>query len=236
MDPITIGLGAMAGMQAFGTGMQVKGQLDQAETAGRLADIDTATYNQNALYSEEQARFAQEQAGFAEEQAKIAEEQAGFARDEGRLLLGQGYEQGKEVRAAGTRLQSEARATVGAAGLKTDTGSPMLLAMESARLTEMDALTAEYEGTRGQYLAERQAVGAEREALASRRDAVGAQRGAVNFLRQGAESRRQGELVQFGKRIQKRNASMGAVGTVLGGVMNIAKPFIGGMGPSLAKG
>ncbi len=178
MDPMTIGMVAMAGLTAGGTAMQVKGQLDQADTYSRLADIDT----------------------------EVQYQQSSFAEEQGQQIAQEGFEQAKEIRSAGTRLQADQRATVGAAGLKADTGSPLLLAMESARATELDAITTEYEGQRGKVLSQRQSD----------------------------EFKRQAALTKYDKLLNKRAASQAAAGTVLGSVMKIAQPFVGGLGPSLA--
>ena len=43
--------------------------------------------------------------------------------------------------------------------------------------------------------------------------------------KQNVLAQRQGALIQYDKRLTKRNATMGAVGTLLGGAMNAAMPF-----------
>lgn len=159
---------AMLPMMAFGqmagTGLAIKGQLDQADTYSRLADIDT----QSVL---EQGRVAQQS----------------------------GYEQGKAIRTQGDQLLSEQRVAAGASGIRADTGSPLLVAAQTARNVELDALTSEYEGNKQNVLAGRQAA-----------------------------------LIQYDKRLTKRNATLGAIGTLLGGTMQAAAPFVAGSGPSMA--
>lgn len=145
----------MAVTQLAGTGLSIKGQLDQADTYSRLADIDT----QSVL-------------------------------EQGRLAQQEGFEQGKAIRTQGDQLLSEQVAAAGASGVRADTGSPLLVAAQTARNVELDALTSEYEGQKQNVLAQRQ-----------------------------------GALIQYDKRLTKRNATMGAVGTLLGGAMNAAMPF-----------
>lgn len=173
-DPITLGMVAMGGMSAVGTAMQVKGTIDQADTYSRLADIDTRVANQNADYALEQGDLSQQA----------------------------GYEQAKEIRREGGRLLSEQRAIVGGSGVKVDTGSPLLLAAETARNIELDALTTEYEGRASKVLARREA----------------------------SEYRRQGSLIQYDKTLKKRAATHQAVGQIFGGISQVAAPFIGGLG------
>ena len=169
---------AMAGLSAAGTAPDAAGQIGQADTYSRLADIDT----------------------------EVQQQQAAFAEEEGELIRAQSYEQAKEVRTAGHRQQAEQRAIVGGSGIKVDTGSPFLLAMESARNVELDALTTEYQGQQAKTIAARQA----------------------------GEARRQAALTQYDKRLQKRAASQQAAGTVLSGAMNILSKGVGGLGPSMA--
>jgi hypothetical protein len=159
-DPMTIGMAAMGGMQLLGTGMQVQGQLAQADTYSRLADIDTQAVN-----------------------------------EQGELALQAGFEQAKEIRKEGRYLLADQRVTAAAGGIKADTGSPLLLAAETARNIELDAMTSEYEGMKQRKLAERQAA-----------------------------------LIQYDKRLVKRNASQQAFGTILGGVTKAGSSFMGAAG------
>lgn len=155
-DPMTLG---MMGLMGVGTGLQVAGQLGQADTYSRLADIDTQAVNEQG------------------DLAKMA-----------------GFEQGKEIRKEGNQLLHDQTATVASGGLVANTGSALLVANETARNIELDALTSEYEGLKEKKLSDRQAA-----------------------------------MIQYDKRLTKRQASMKAVGTVLSGVMGGAKMFAGGM-------
>jgi hypothetical protein len=164
-DPLSIGMVAMGGMQLLGTGMQVAGQLHQADTYSRMADIDTQAVN-----------------------------------EEGDLAMQAGFEQGKQIRKEGRYLLAEQRATAAAGGIRADTGSPLLIAAETARNVELDALTSEYEGMKQRKLADRQAA-----------------------------------LIQYDKRLVKRNASQQAFGTILGGVMNAGSSFMQAGGMKLGR-
>ncbi len=146
-DPMTIG-------------MQVAGQLGQADTYSRLADIDTQATN-----------------------------------EQGDLAKQAGFEQGKAIRKEGTQLLHDQTATVASGGVVANTGSALLVANETARNVELDAITSEYEGMREKKLTDRQSA-----------------------------------MIQYDKRLTKRNASMQAVGTVLGSVMKGGAMFMGGAG------
>lgn len=159
-DPLTAGMMAMGGLGMLGTGLQVQGQLGQADTYSRLADIDTQAVN-----------------------------------EQGDLAKQLGFEQAKDIRKQGSLLLHEQTATVGASGLVAGTGSALLVANETARNVELDALTSEYEGMREKKLADRQAA-----------------------------------LIQYDKRLTKRNASMQAFGTVLGGLTQAGSSALGAMG------
>ena len=195
-DPFTIGMAAMGGMSAMGTALQVKGTIEQADTYSRLADIDSQVATQNADYAVE-----------------ASERDAFYAEEQGQLNQLAGYEQAKELRREGGRLLSEQRAIIGGSGVKVDTGSPMLLAAETARNIELDALTSEYEGRLSKTYATR---------------AAGESR--IQGQREAAEYRRQGALIQYDKTLKKRAATHQAVGQIFGGISNVAAPFIGGMG------
>ena len=157
-DPMTMGMVAMGGLGMVGTAMQVQGQLGQADTYSRLADIDTQAVN-----------------------------------EQGDLAKQLGFEQAKDIRKQGSILLHDQTATVGASGLVAGTGSALLVANETARNVELDALTSEYEGLREKKLADRQAA-----------------------------------LIQYDKRLTKRNATMQAVGTVLGGLTQAGATAMGG--------
>lgn len=159
-DPLSIGMATMGGLSMMGTGLQVAGQLGQADTYSRLADIDTQAVN-----------------------------------EQGDLAKQLGFEQAKEIRRQGTQLLHEQTATVGSSGLVAGTGSALLVANETARNIELDALTSEYEGLREKKLTDRQAA-----------------------------------LIQYDKRLTKRNASMQAFGTILGGITQAGSSAVGMMG------
>lgn len=159
-DPLSIGMATMGGLSMMGTGLQVAGQLWQADTYSRLADIDTQAVN-----------------------------------EQGDLAKQLGFEQAKEIRRQGTQLLHEQTATVGSSGLVAGTGSALLVANETARNIELDALTSEYEGLREKKLTDRQAA-----------------------------------LIQYDKRLTKRNASMQAFGTILGGITQAGSSAVGMMG------
>lgn len=159
-DPMTLALVAMGGTALAGTGLQVAGQLGQADTYSRLADIDTQAVN-----------------------------------EQGDLAKQAGFEQGKAIRKEGNQLLHQQRVEAAGGGIVASTGSALLVENETARNIELDALTSEYEGMREKKLADRQAA-----------------------------------LIQYDKRLVKRNASQQAVGTVLGGVMNVGKMFMGASG------
>jgi hypothetical protein len=199
-DPLTIGMGAMAGLSMAGTGLQVKGQLDQADTYSRLADLDTQVANQNADYVTE-----------------AGEREAFYAEEQGQLSRQAGYEQAKEIRKEGGRLLAGQRALVGGSGVKVDTGSQLLVAAETARNVELDALTSEYEGRLSKAYAGRQAE-------ASR----------VQSQREASEFRRQGRLMQYDKSLKKRSATYQTVGTIFGGITQAAAPFVSGSGGMFA--
>ena len=159
-DPLSIGMATMGGLSMMGTGLQVAGQLGQADTYSRLADIDTQAVN-----------------------------------EQGDLAKQLGFEQATEIRRQGTQLLHEQTATVGSSGLVAGTGSALLVANETARNIELDALTSEYEGLREKKLTDRQAA-----------------------------------LIQYDKRLTKRNASMQAFGTILGGITQAGSSAVGMMG------
>ncbi|MBV6497618.1 MAG: hypothetical protein JFAIHJKO_02768 [Pyrinomonadaceae bacterium] len=159
-DPLSIGMATMGGLSMMGTGLQVAGQLGQADTYSRLADIDTQAVN-----------------------------------EQGDLAKQLGFEQAKEIRRQGTQLLHEQTATVASSGLVANTGSALLVANETARNIELDALTSEYEGMREKKLTDRQAA-----------------------------------LIQYDKRLTKRNASMQAFGTILGGITQAGSSAVGMMG------
>lgn len=159
-DPLSIGMATMGGLSMMGTGLQVAGQLWQADTYSRLADIDTQAVN-----------------------------------EQGDLAKQLGFEQAKEIRRQGTQLLHEQTATVASSGLVANTGSALLVANETARNIELDALTSEYEGMREKKLTDRQAA-----------------------------------LIQYDKRLTKRNASMQAFGTILGGITQAGSSAVGMMG------
>lgn len=159
-DPLSIGMETMGGLSMMGTGLQVAGQLGQADTYSRLADIDTQAVN-----------------------------------EQGDLAKQLGFEQAKEIRRQGTQLLHEQTATVASSGLVANTGSALLVANETARNIELDALTSEYEGMREKKLTDRQAA-----------------------------------LIQYDKRLTKRNASMQAFGTILGGITQAGSSAVGMMG------
>ena len=159
-DPMTLGMVAMGGMAMAGTGLQVAGQLGQADTYSRLADIDTQAVN-----------------------------------EQGDLAKQAGFEQGKAIRKEGEQLLHQGTVEVAGGGLVSGTGSALLVANDTARNVELDALTSEYEGMREKKLTDRQAA-----------------------------------LIQYDKRLTKRNASQQAFGTVLGGAMKVGSMFMGGAG------
>lgn len=159
-EPLSIGMLTMGGMGLIGTGLQVQGQLGQADTYSRLADIDTQAVN-----------------------------------EQGDLAKQLGFEQAKEIRKQGNQLLHDQTATVASSGLVANTGSALLVANETARNIELDALTSEYEGLREKKLTDRQAA-----------------------------------LIQYDKRLTKRNASMQAFGTILGGITQAGSSAVGMMG------
>lgn len=156
-DPLSM---ALMGVSMAGTGLQVAGQLGQAETYSRLADLDTEAVKEEAAINNQQAY-----------------EQARITREQGRYVQGQ-----QQVAAA-------------AGGLRADTGSPLVLAMQTARNVELDALTQEWQGRYSKIMAERQ-----------------------------------GALIQYDKRLKKRDAAIATVGTILGGAMNAGGIAAGGAG------
>ena len=158
-DPLTIGMAAMGGMQLLGTSLQVQGQLAQADTYSRLADIDTQAVN-----------------------------------EQGELAMQAGFEQGKQIRKEGRYMLADQRVAAAAGGIKADAGSPLLIAAETARNVELDAITSEYEGYKQRKLAEREAA-----------------------------------LIQYDKQLNKRAATRQAIGTILGGAMNIGGSMVTGM-------
>lgn len=156
-DPISM---ALMGVGMAGTGLQVAGQLGQADTYSRLADIDTEALKEEADINNQQA-----------------------------------YEQARITREQGRYLQGEQRVSAAAGGIRADQGSPLLLAMKTARNVELDAITQEWQGQYGKKMAERQ-----------------------------------GALIQYDKRLKKRDATWATVGTILGGAMNAGGIAAGGAG------
>lgn len=96
------------------------------------------------------------------------------------LSLAAGFERGRLIRRQGRRVAGSQVAGYAASGVDPGSGSALLVRLESARQTELEALKQEFAG-----------------------------------LESATTLRTQAALTRFGGRTAKRNATLGAVGSIL---------------------
>lgn len=112
--------------------------------------------------------------------AKAAEREAAGQERAGTLSLAAGFERGRSTRHQGRRLAGSQVTGAVASGVDPNSGSSLLVRLESARQVELEALKQEFGG-----------------------------------LESAATLTAQAGLTRFGGRMAKRNATLGAVGSLL---------------------
>jgi len=106
-----------------------------SQALGTMASINNAKAQANA-----QASAYEAQAQMAEYNAKIAEENSKLAESQASAEARQGYENMQSMRLKGAKAIGAQRAAAGGSGAVVDIGSNLDLTIDTAQLSEIDAI------------------------------------------------------------------------------------------------
>lgn len=215
MDPFTIALIVGVVVTIVAAGVTAYSQYAQARAASNAARYNAQAAQYEADFNQ---RIAEYNAQLMEAQG---EREAMFAEAQAESIRQQGAFQEEQIRRQTMRLQGEARANIGAAGITTE-GSPLLVLMENARESEMDVQRLQYGVSLDQYTARTEGVLKRASAF---RQAEG--------IRLGAESAGFGASLYAGQQRRAAGAYMragylGAGSSLLAGVGSAAGSFYSG--------
>jgi len=119
--------------------------------------------NANAQAAQQAAAY-QAQAQLSEYNAKIAEQNAKLSEEQASAERRQGYEEMESIRLKGAKAIGAQRAAAGASGAVVDIGSNLDLQLDTAQLSEIDAINAYNTGIDNAYNYEVQAWNARSQA------------------------------------------------------------------------
>jgi len=124
-----------------------------SQALGTMASINNAKAQANA-----QASAYEAQAQMAEYNAKVAEQNSKLAESQASAEARQGYENMQSMRLKGAKAIGAQRAAAGASGAVVDIGSNLDLTIDTAQLSEIDAINEYNKGIDQAYNYQIQAV------------------------------------------------------------------------------
>jgi len=124
-----------------------------SQALGTMASINNAKAQANA-----QASAYEAQAQMAEYNAKVAEQNSKLAESQASAEARQGYENMQSMRLKGAKAIGAQRAAAGGSGAVVDIGSNLDLTIDTAQLSEIDAINEYNKGIDQAYNSQIQAV------------------------------------------------------------------------------